>query len=360
VRTGVMFVGNFLSGCGRKPSVSEQLATRLEERGWLVFRASTVQARALRLADMLLKALRNRNAFAVAHVEVYSGPAFLWAEAVCALLGWLGRPYILTLHGGALPDFAARRARRVRRLLSSADLVTAPSKFLVKRLAHCRKDILVVPNALDLNKYQNSKCAASTRRLIWLRSFHSIYNPQMAVDVLRLVRQEFPDAHLTMVGPDEGDGSFAATCKRAEKLLLSDAITFSGAVPKAEVPRWLAQAAVLINTSKIDNAPVSVIEAMAAGLNIVSTNAGGISELVEDGQTGLLVEVADANAMAARVCELFRNPSLAQQMAGRGQRQAAAYDWGHILPQWERLLDSIAGRQALNNFARPSERAAGV
>jgi glycosyltransferase involved in cell wall biosynthesis len=356
--TGVMFVGNFLSGSGRKPSVSEQLAARLEERHWRIVRTSAVQARPLRLADMLFKVMRYRAAFAVAHVEVYSGPAFLWAEAVCTLLRWLKRPYILTLHGGALPEFAERWPHRVRGLLSSAALVTAPSAFLVRRLARHRGDILVIPNALDLSSYQAADCAGDMRRLLWLRSFHAIYNPQMAVEVLSLVRREFPDALLTMVGPDEGDGSLAATRKRAEDLGISDAIVFSGAVPKPEVPRWLAQAAVFINTANIDNAPVSVCEAMAAGLSVVSTNVGGISDLVEDGRTGLLVKAADAGSMASRVCDLFRNPSFARQLGMRARKRVCLYDWTNILPQWERLLGSFLGIQTLESFAPARERAA--
>src|SRR4051812_4267362 len=104
----ILILGNFLSKAGGSRGVCEELAERLAARDWHVLTASAKRPKLLRLSDMLLTVLKHRQKYAVAQVDVFSGPAFFWAEAVCALLRRLGKPYVLTLHGGNLPEFAKR------------------------------------------------------------------------------------------------------------------------------------------------------------------------------------------------------------------------------------------------------------
>ncbi|MBV9441639.1 MAG: glycosyltransferase family 4 protein [Acidobacteriaceae bacterium] len=338
---GLLFAGNFLSCHGRKRGVSEELADRLESRGWSVIRTSSKLSRPLRLIDMVSTVYFSSPRFRLAHVEVYSGPAFIWAEAVSAALRWRKRPYILTLHGGALPQFAERWPGRVRRLIRSASAVTAPSDFLARQLSSFGRAI-VLPNAIDSTRYpRRTPIATNSPKLVWLRSFHQIYNPQMAVHVLALLRKQFPDAELLMIGPDDGDGSLENTRELARELGVTDYVRFIGPVSKSEVPNWLGRANVFLNTTNVDNAPVSVVEAMACGLAVVSTNVGGVPDLVEDGKSGLLVRAGDASAMAAQVCNVLQNASLARNLYVCAQRTAARHDWQRILPRWEELFRSV-------------------
>ena len=108
VKPTILLVGNFLSGSGFNRGVCEDLAERLAQVGWPVITTSKKPVRPARLLDMVWTAWRRRNEYRLAQVDVYSGPSFLWAEAVCAVLRRAGKPYVLTLHGGALPDFARR------------------------------------------------------------------------------------------------------------------------------------------------------------------------------------------------------------------------------------------------------------
>mgnify|MGYP000870983522 FL=1 len=106
MKPSVLLIGNFLSASVGVPGVSEGLAQQLRAAGWTVHTASDQPGRLARLADMLRTAWQRRHTYDVAHVEVYSGPAFRWAEAVCGLLRHMHKPYVLTLHGGNLPVFA--------------------------------------------------------------------------------------------------------------------------------------------------------------------------------------------------------------------------------------------------------------
>lgn len=347
VARGILIVGNFLSGAGGTRSVAEELALRLDQRGWRVLAVSRKRNRLARLADMTLSAWLWRKRFGAAQVDVFSGAAFLWAEAVCWTLRRAHRPYVLTLHGGRLPEFARSNSGRVKHLLASAAAVTAPSPYLLQQMAAYCPDIVLLPNALDLRLYPFRARPQPRPRLVWLRAFHRIYNPEMAIRVLANLRAYAPEATLTMIGPDKGDGSLARVRQLADELRLSDCVHIVPGVPKTEVPRWLDESDIFLNTPDIDNTPVSVLEAMACGLCVVSTDAGGLPYLLTDGEDALLTPCGDADAMSAAVQRLLENAALAANLSANAARTAAPCDWPLVLRQWESLLERIAGQEAV-------------
>jgi glycosyltransferase involved in cell wall biosynthesis len=159
--------------------------------------------------------------------------------------------------------------------------------------------------------------------------------------VLVILATQFPDVHLSMIGPDKGDGSRHSVHQLANDLRIGQLITFRGPVPKAEVPFWLNQGDIFINTTNIDNTPVSVMEAMACGLCIVSTDVGGMQYLLTHEHDALLVPANDPNAMAGAVRRILTEPGLAEHLSRNARKKAEQYDWSIILPQWEALLLSI-------------------
>jgi glycosyltransferase involved in cell wall biosynthesis len=337
----LLMVGNFLSAAVGNRSVCEDLAERLAACGWSVLTTSSRRARTARLTDMLASAWGNRRRYDVAHVDVYSGAAFFWAEAVACVLRRAGKPYALTLHGGALPAFAARWKGRVEHLLTSAAAVTAPSRYLVDSMRIYRSDLRLIPNGIELSQYPYRLREEACPHLIWLRAFHRIYDPVLAVQVLALLRQRGWDADLTMIGPDKGDGSLLETRDAVRRLQVGAAVRFSGSVPKADTGRSISAGDIFLNTTTIDNAPVSVLEAMACGSCIVSTNAGGIPQLVRDGRTALLVKPGDAEGMAAAVARILKDRELAATLSAQAHADSAAFDWSRIVPQWHQLLRSL-------------------
>lgn len=331
-----LLLGNHLSASGDSPKVCEELAERLRRVGWPVETASTRRTPAVRLADMVWAA--GSRPCDVAQIDVYSGRAFLWAEAAAAALQARRKPYVLTLHGGDLPAFAARHPRRIEHLLRSADAVTAPSGYLERAFAAVRDDIVTLPNAVDLPRYRFRRRDRPAPRLLWLRAFHEIYDSILAIETLAELRQDVPDVRLVMAGPDRGDGALEASRRRAEDLRLGERLSIGGRVEKTAVPDCLAGADIFVNTSRTDNFPVSLVEAMACGLCIVSTNVGGIPDLLEDGVDALLVRPGDASAMAAAIRRILREPRLARRLSENARRKAEAFDWTAVLPRWQGLL----------------------
>jgi glycosyltransferase involved in cell wall biosynthesis len=332
-----LFISVFLAAPGFARPCAD-LASRLEDEGWTVIRSSWRTDRIERLLDMVLTVWRRRRDYTIARVEVFSGLAFIWAEAACLSLRAAGRPYILSLHGGRLPEFAKRWPGRVRRLLASGRAVVAPSHYLVETMKGYRNDIQLVPNALVLSDFPFRLRGPVAPRLVWVRSFHRIYNPSLAVRVLAALRADIPDVRLTMVGPDKGDGALEATRREIAELGLEGVVDFAGAVAHEEIAQYLAGADIFLNTTNIDNTPVSVLEAMASGLCVVSTNVGGLPFLLQDGRDALLVPPDDIAAMSAAVRRLLAEPELARRLSSEARHEAERFDWSFVMSQWKALL----------------------
>jgi glycosyltransferase involved in cell wall biosynthesis len=343
--SGVLLVGNFLSASTGAWTVGEELALRLGATGGAVTTTSRKRAPVARLLDMVRTVVTKRHEYAVGHIDVYSGRAFLGAEVVCAILRLLGKPYVLTLHGGNLPQFGVRWPRRMRRLLRSATVVTIPSGYLLEQMRVYRADLQLVPNAVDLGAYTFRIRERPRPRLLWLRAFHRIYNPALAPAVASKLASQFPDLDLTMIGPDSGDRSLEMTRETAIALHVDGRLHLPGPVSKADVPGWMDRADVFLSTTNIDNAPVSLVEAMASGLCVVATAVGGIPYLVEHEREALLVPPDDPDAMAAAVHRILSEPGLAARLSRNARAKAQEFDWKMILPQWKALLaKSSAGR----------------
>jgi glycosyltransferase involved in cell wall biosynthesis len=288
-----------------------------------------------------------RHNYQVAQVDVYSGPAFLWAEVVCWTLRRVGKPYILTLRGGNLPAFALRWSGRVRRLLASAAVVTTPSTYLHEQMREDRKDMLLLPNALDLGAYSFHPREQLQPNVIWLRAFHDIYNPSVAPKVMALLAEDFADLHLTMVGPDKGDGSLQHTRAVASELGVLDRMSFPGGIPKVDVPAWLNKGDIFLNTTRFESFGVSVMEAAACGLCLVSTSVGEIPFLWESEHDALLVAPNDPQAMADAIRRILIEPGLAERLSCNARNKADQFDWSVVLPKWEALFRYVAeGRNA--------------
>ena len=122
---------------------------------------------------------------------------------------------------------------------------------------------------------------------------------------------------------------------------VGEPVLFVGGVANSEVPMWLNRGDIFLNTTHVHNTPVSVIEAMACGLVVISTNVGGLPYLLTDGEDALLVPPDDAEAMAAAVRRVLTEPGLAERLSANARRKAESFDWANVLPMWRKLLGSI-------------------
>ena len=245
------------------------------------------------------------------------------------------------LHGGDMPRFMARYPRWTERVLGRADMLVSPSGYLARAVAQHGFHAQVIPNIIDLSDYPYRPRRVLHPRLFWMRSFNSIYNPEMAVRVLARVRTTIPEATLVMAG--QTDAHEKEVRRLAEEMGLNGAIQFPGFLDQKKKIQEAERADIYLNTNHIDNTPVTVIEACALGLPVVSTAVGGVPDLLTNGETGLLVPDGDDEAMANAVKRLLGDPDLAARLSANGRHLAERSSWDLVRPQWEKIIKETGG-----------------
>lgn len=338
----ILYLGNMLSKHGNSVSVIETLAPRLSEN--IPIKAySSKKNQLFRLLDMLLAILRYRREIKVVLIDSYSSPrAFTYTLAVALLCRYLNISYIPILHGGDFPNRIQRWDSLCQFVFSNSIINISPSNYLRDAFEHKGFKTALIPNAVEVDKYNFKLRKIIRPRLLWVRAFHqSTYNPQMAIKALQLLTEYAPNACLCMVGPDK-DGSLKSCQTMANELGISDKITFTGRLSKAEWTSLSSGYDIFISTTNFDNMPVSVIEAMALGLPVVSTNVGGVPYLIEHEKTGLLVPPNDVEEMVRAITKLISNNALAESLSLAARQKAEQYDWRNIKPQWIEILNGVS------------------
>ena len=220
--------GTFLSWRGYYNAPCEELANLFENCGWKVKRSSSSVVRIFRLLDTIKTVFLNRNEIKVGIIDTYSGLGFFLAEITGYCLKLFHIPYIAVLHGGNLPQFSEKHPYRIRNYFQNAAKVVSPSRYLIEKMACHGIEVHLIPNPLEINNYIYRQRILPRPYLVWMRAFHEIYNPSLAVRVLHKLVLKGIDAKLAMIGPDKKDGSFRFTKKLAEELKVSDRIEFVG------------------------------------------------------------------------------------------------------------------------------------
>jgi glycosyltransferase involved in cell wall biosynthesis len=335
-------VGHLLSAHGRVTTTTEVMAGLLRADGYDVRTTSSRNGAVARLVDTVWSLLRWRGRVDVLLVSTYSGRSFALADVTTMVARALGLPVVLVLHGGALPDQFARHPRWARRVLRRARAVVAPSGYLAAATRSIGLAAEVIPNPLAIERYEFRVRSSVAPELLWMRTFESHYDPGLALHALVVLQRRFPDATLTMAGPDYG--LLEATRSLATELGIRDAVTFAGYLDDAGKAREFSGHDVFLNTNLVDNAPVSVLEAAAFGLPIVATAVGGIPYLLADRETAMLVPPSDPDAMAAAVTELLLDPILAGALSTAGRALAEQSSWPVVRGEWFDLIEQVLNR----------------
>lgn len=318
----------------------EVLVDHLVRDGHDVVAVSSSRNRYVRLAIILWTLVRRQRQYDIVIVQTYSGLSFVVADLASAAARAVGRPVVFHLHGGALPEFIAARPRSARRVLKRAAAIVAPTAYLARAVASIGLSAAIIPNIIDPGAYPFRPRRSIRPRLFWMRSFHPIYNPAMALDVLERVRARYPEATLVMAGQDKG--FLAVVQAEVKRRGMEPAVRFAGFLDHEGKLREGAAADVFITTSRVDNTPVAVLEACAMGLPVISTDVGGLRDLVQDGETALLVPDGDAKAMADAVHRLMTDSVLVERLSANGRRLAERCAWSEVRERWMRLLGAVA------------------
>jgi glycosyltransferase involved in cell wall biosynthesis len=286
-----------------------------------------------RLPPYLLALWRAFGRCDVVHLMANSGGTWFLCAMPAILLGRLrGTPVVVNYRGGGAEAFLRRRAWAVRPVLALASALVVPSTFLQQVFARFGMRAEVLPNIVDLGRFTPASVPppADAPHLIVTRNLEAIYDNATALRAFALVRAQLPGARMTIAG----EGPLLEKLQAlARQLGVSEGVTFSGRIDNAQIPTLYRSASVFVNPSRVDNMPNSILEALASGVPVVSTNVGGVPYVVEHERTALLVPPADPSAMAAAIVWLLHEPALRLRLVEAGRRTVRRYEWPNVRPQ---------------------------
>jgi len=156
------------------------------------------------------------------------------------------------------------------------------------------------------------------------------------------IQRVFPEATLCLLGNGESKAEVRKLC---EDLKLNG-VEFPGVISRRQIGGFYDRADIFINASWLDNMPISILEAFAAGTPVVSTAPDGIRYLVRHEQTGLLSEIGNAGSLAGHVIRLLRDPELAERLARNAHQECERYRWTAVRGQWLETYETLAGSQS--------------
>ena len=296
--------------------------------GWI--RRLPYARTALNQALYIPSLLRLRNADVV---QVFSASYWSFVLAVAPAMvaaRILGKRVILNYHSGEADDHLARWGLLVHPWLRLAHEIVVPSEYLREVFARHGYRARVIPNVVNTSDFRYRERRPERLHLVSTRNLERHYRVDNTLEAFALVQAQYPQAILSVAG----SGREETRLRELAASLKLDRVRFLGRVAPAQLPALLDQADVFVNSSIVDNQPVSVLEAFAAGLPVVSTPTGDIANMIRDGETGLLVPAGDPAAMAKAVISLLENPNRAGELARRARGELEKYTWARVSKRW--------------------------
>jgi len=248
------------------------------------------------------------------HVMANSGWAWhLFAAPAVWIARMRGVPAVVNYRGGDADRFLTREMGLVRPTLLRAAAIAVPSGFLQTVFAKHGVATTIVPNIVRLDAFRPAASLEAHTNLLVARNLEAIYDIATAIRAFAIVAARCPDA------------------------------SFTGQLDNAELPKLYRSSAIVLNPSQVDNLPISLLEALACGVPIVSTNVGGVPYMVEHETNALLVPPGSPEAMAAAVLRLIDDRLLAERLRLAGMTAARRYSWSAVRSELYALYARVLG-----------------
>lgn len=350
----VTFVGPVAPPEGGMATQTRQLAQLLEGEGanvrilavnapyrprWI---ANVRVLRALfRLVPYLWTLWREARRTHLLHIMANSGWSWhLFAAPAVAVARLRGVPCVVNYRGGGAERFLERSARVVLPFLRRADALAVPSAFLQRVFGGYGLSAEVVPNVVDVRHFRPAAVQPdlTAPRLVVARNLEALYDIDTAVRAFARVRAQLPAATLAIAGSGP---EHAALVSLAQNLGVADATMFCGRLDREHMAQLYRGASLMLNPSRVDNMPNSVLEAMASGVPVVSTNAGGVRYILRHGVTALLVPIGDDAAMAEAALRLLNDSGLSRALRDAALADVQQYTWTHVRERWGSIYGEV-------------------
>lgn len=321
----ILLICNYKPGAGGISGQVELLRKHLQEEGHSaeIFSTKASTLRRLLLPMKLHKAAKQCD---VLHIHCCSGWGFLPAALGIAVGRRMKKRLVLTYHGGGGEDFFDRHPRLVRHCLSLTNTNIVHSGFLAKVFEKHHLPCCVIPNIVDLDESLFRQRETLSANFICTRAHEPLYNIACILRAFRQVQEIHPEASLNLVG----DGSEHQNLMKLTQELKAYNVTFTGRVDNSEIFHHLDRADIFLSSSTVDNMPVSVLEAMGAGLLVIASRVGGVPYIIRNCATGLLFDNDDDAELARQMLWALENQTIAKAVIRQARRAVASYSWVNV------------------------------
>lgn len=293
----------------------------------------------------VLMAMLLRRQVGLLHIHVSSRFSF-WRKALFFLPSHLcGVPIILHLHGSEFAIFYENESGPVRKWLirslfnraSRVVVLSATWQAWVRSMCS-NPSVLAIYNPVMLPELPTDWERRQAGRVLFLGRLGKRKGTYDLLDALALLRGRCPELKLLL----GGDGEIEQVARRAEQLQVVDQVSLLGWVSGADRGAHLASAKIYCLPSYNEGLPMSVLEAMAAGLPILSTPIGGIPEAVTDGVEGFLVPAGDIQALSDRLALLLGDDAAARRMGAAARHKVeTTFSSQAVLPAVGQLYQEL-------------------
>ncbi|MDR2260353.1 MAG: glycosyltransferase family 4 protein, partial [Azoarcus sp.] len=265
------------------------------------------------------------------HVMANSGWSWhLFAVPAIRIAALRGAPVVVHYHGGEAAAFLEKAAARVRKNLRRCAGLLLPSGFLLEVFARHGMRGRIVPNIVDPACFHPAGARGrdpQAPHIVVARNLEPIYGMDAALHAFARIAAALPRARLSIAG---GGSERAALEELARHLGVAAGVRFTGRLEREQMAALYRDADLAINPSRVDNMPVSVLEALASGVPVVSTDVGGVPFVVEQGRTAMLAPPDDPGALAAAALEVLGDGELARRLREAGIAEARQYCWDAV------------------------------
>ncbi|WP_347175232.1 glycosyltransferase family 4 protein [Polaribacter uvawellassae] len=335
-KNSILYVGNDLVKKTNYNTSMAVLTKLLCKEGFYVLKTSKKQNKILRLSDMCFYVLKNIKKVDYILIDTFSTSNFYFAFFTSQIARLFKLKYIPILRGGDLPNRLDNSIKLSKMIFKNSYFNIAPSGYLEYEFNQRGYMTKFIPNILEIDNYIYKERKIISPKILWVRAFKELYNPKLAIKVLSIIKEKYPNAKLCMVGPNN-DESFTETQKLVTTLSLDNSVEFTGVLPKEEWHKKAIDFDLFINTTNFDNTPVSVMEAMALGLVVISTNVGGLPYLINNKVDGFLVDKDDEVTMSDVIITLLEHQNHLE-IVKNARKKAESFGWNIVKHEWLSIL----------------------
>jgi len=328
-------------------SLNKGLPKESFEEGFYIHRVGVINKRILEFASFSINAFIVLRRIKPDLIHVQSILMVLHALLIRTLLR---KPVVVSGRGSDIYLASGFDKFIYKLTLARVDAVTAQTndmKGAIQRL--CPRDIFIIPNGVDIDRFSRiSKEKAQTelnmkgneKILLFVGRLNLIKGVRYLIEAADIIKQKCENARLLIVGDGEERQNLE---ELARKLNLSQYISFIGQVPHETVAEYMAASDLFILPSLSEGFPVTILEAMAAGLPIVTTGVRGMPEIVKEGENGFLVEPQNPKQIAEKALLLLEDDELRLKISGNNREKTKRYSWENVALNLEEVYTKLLG-----------------